>query len=225
MNKIYDDTKNNVFCINTRLLYEQLEVKKRYADWIKIRVKAYGFIEGIDYVKSKKAPDKGRGGDVKSVYYMSTIDMAIALVEREFNSKRNKKPDKNILSELYRIKNNTNNENVKIITVSEKRDEIIFYDMLSKITGLTFLKQYPIDNWKYRLDFYLKGNIIIEYDEEQHSYNSNIESDRERMEYCIKWLRDNENVDDISVIRVKKGEELEGIHNIVVELSKRGLLK
>ena len=224
MNKIYDDIKNNVFCINTRQLHEQLGVGKTYQHWIKARIKSYGFTENVDFISlclNGKSPKGGRPDKT----YISTIDMAIALAEKEFNSKRNKKPDKHILSELYRIKNNTNNENVKIITVSEKRDEIIFYDMLNKITGLTFLKQYPIDNGKYRLDFYLEGSIIIEYDEEQHSYNSNIESDRERMEYCIKWLRDNENIDNISVIRVKKGEELEGIHNIVVELSKRGLLK
>ena len=74
------------FCVNTRQLHEQLGVKKKYADWIKARIKSYRFTENVDFILISPLREikKGRGGDVKSVDYMCTIDMAedLAMVER-----------------------------------------------------------------------------------------------------------------------------------------------
>ena len=74
------------FCVNTRQLHEQLGVKKKYSDWIKMRVESYKFVENVDFILISPLREikKGRGGDVKSVDYMSTIDMAedLAMVER-----------------------------------------------------------------------------------------------------------------------------------------------
>ena len=74
------------FCVNTRQLHEQLGVKKKYSDWIKARIKSYRFTENVDFILISPLREikKGRGGDVKSVDYMCTIDMAedLAMVER-----------------------------------------------------------------------------------------------------------------------------------------------
>ena len=95
-----------------------------------------------------------------------------------------------------------------------------FGDMLKKITGLDWKEQYPIDGGKYRLDFYLENALIVEYDEEQHKYQA--EEDMERIKYCRDWLAtENGEWDDgwrCPVIRVKKGEELEGLNRIILHL-------
>ena len=75
------------FCVNSRDLYDQLGVKKQYADWIKSRMKSYEFISGVDYIMvSPNSEIKGfaTGGDTRSVNYICTIAMAenLALVEK-----------------------------------------------------------------------------------------------------------------------------------------------
>lgn len=75
------------FCVDVRELHFQLGVGKHFADWFKIRVKAYGFIENIDFTMvSPIGETKGFavGGDTRSKNYLLTIGMAenLALVEK-----------------------------------------------------------------------------------------------------------------------------------------------
>ena len=37
-------------CVSARELHEGLEIKSRFNDWIKNRIKKYGFEENIDYI-------------------------------------------------------------------------------------------------------------------------------------------------------------------------------
>ena len=97
------------------------------------------------------------------------------------------------------------------------------------------ISQYPILN--YRIDFFMPElNMIIEYDEEQHKYSK--EEDIKRIKEikaelnkmvvigeplyngCSNepnpWL---EGKDIFSVVRVKKGEEIEGLRNICIEIT------
>ena len=92
--------------------------------------------------------------------------------------------------------------------------------MLDKITGFEWKKQYPIDGGKYKLDFYLEGVLIVEYDEGHHKYQKN--KDLERIIYCRDWLANNEGEGDnwrCPVIRVNEGQELEGLNKIIRHLA------
>ena len=60
--------------VNSREIYEHLEVSTRYNDWIQRAIEKYDFEAGVDYVllKNEKNPEGGR----PSIDYIVTIDMA-----------------------------------------------------------------------------------------------------------------------------------------------------
>ncbi len=77
----------SMLVVDARELHSVLEVGKDFTDWIKNRIKAYGFEEGKDFeLRSPKRGNQteGRGGDRRSVEYCITLDMAkeLAMVER-----------------------------------------------------------------------------------------------------------------------------------------------
>lgn len=97
------------------------------------------------------------------------------------------------------------------------------------------ISQYRILN--YRIDFFMPElNMIIEYDEKQHKYSK--EEDSKRMKEIKSelnrmvvvgeplyngysnepnpWLK---GMDIFSVVRVKKGKEIEGLRNICIEIT------
>lgn len=71
--------------IDARTLHKELGVKKKFADWIKIRIDKYEFIEIDDYKLDfpKKGNQNSHGGDRKSLHYSLTLDMAkeLSMVE------------------------------------------------------------------------------------------------------------------------------------------------
>ena len=215
------------FCIDARSLHKQLKIGTEFAKWIKRRIDKYNFIENEDFIVVWNDTQNNIiefNGNIHNMVrngyrcsYIITIDMAIFLCEKEKFSPKNYK----LIQFLYEVKE----DNVKLIPKGEKRLEYQFGDMLEKITGLNWKKQYPIDGGKYRLDFYLPNVLIVEYDEEHHS--NQLEQDEERMNYCRYWLA-NYNTDGTiryddgwrcPVIRVKKGEELEGLNRIIRHLA------
>ena len=64
----------------------------------------------------------------------------------------------------------------------------------------------------------LEDVLIVEYDEEHHVYQA--EKDHERITYCRNWLSEQKGQDEwrCPVIRVKKGEEMQGINRIIRHL-------
>ena len=77
--------------------------------------------------------------------------------------------------------------------------------------GLTYETEYKIDD--YRVDFYFKNfDLIVEYDENAHKYQ--LEEDLKRQKY-IENKYENEYDRPITFIRVKEGEEFEGIIKII----------
>ena len=72
--------KNGKRAVNARDLYNFLEVKSKFADWIKNRIYEYGFIEFQDFVTFSKNLEIG--GKVKE--YALSIDMAkeLSMVEK-----------------------------------------------------------------------------------------------------------------------------------------------
>jgi phage anti-repressor protein len=72
--------QDNVQTVNARDVWEFLEVKKDFSNWIKDKIKSYDFIEGVDFVRSPNLASKtGSGGHNIKEYYIS-LDMA-ALVK------------------------------------------------------------------------------------------------------------------------------------------------
>lgn len=206
---------NDKGLVSARNLHEFLEVKTRFNDWISGRVKKYEFVENSDFITVIRKKVTAQGNQSEYTDYAITIDMAICLCRVEKFSKKN----------IKAIKYLQNLKNVSIEVIGQKRHEYIFGDMLNKITGFEWESQYSIDGGKYRLDFYLRDILIVEYDEEHHKYQK--KQDEERIRYCRDWLakhdeKGNLKYDDgwrCPVIRVKKGEELEGLNRIIRHLA------
>ena len=89
-----------VNAVNARDIYSFLGVKSKYADWIKLRISKYGFIEDIDYVKTSSQKSEraitGAAEVFTPIEYHLSPDMTkqIAMVENN---------DKGKLVRLYYI--------------------------------------------------------------------------------------------------------------------------
>lgn len=73
--------------VNARELWEFLESKRQFADWMKERIELYGFAQGVDFVQFHKKVN----GSVKPLTeYHLTLDMAkeICMVERNEKGKQ-----------------------------------------------------------------------------------------------------------------------------------------
>lgn len=72
-----------VNAVNARELHRWLGVEVRFNDWIRRRVKEYGFEESTDYYSSLSNRSDGRAGRGRTDYFI-TLDMAkeLAMVER-----------------------------------------------------------------------------------------------------------------------------------------------
>lgn len=74
------------FAVNTRELHESLGSARQYADWIKDRIKKFGFVEGIDYTLVSQICETSTGGTVRFDYIVP-IDIAKELAMVENNDK------------------------------------------------------------------------------------------------------------------------------------------
>lgn len=74
--------QENTQLVDARLLHQKLKSGRQYTDWIKFRIKEYGFKENEDFFASQKNEAK-RGGHNR-VDYLLTLDMAkeLAMLER-----------------------------------------------------------------------------------------------------------------------------------------------
>ena len=235
LSKLINNEFNNNFIVDGEKLCSQLGIRDDFTSWLLANRKSvtgklikYRCVENVDFMRRwTSQKDRFTQEEIKemsshkrSAYgiknkIMLTLNCTIMICEKE--TKRPKSFD--ILKFLYLLKD----DNSKFIVREQPRYEYQFAEMLEKITGLEWEKQYPINGGKYRLDFYLPSTLIVEYDEEQHENQR--EKDLERILYCREWLNSNgelENYNDtwrIPVIRVKKGQELEGIHRIIRHLA------
>lgn len=78
----------NINSVNSRELYENLEVKKRYSDWIKYQITSLGLEENIDYLTNHKKVNRQTLVD-----YIITLDTAkhIAMASRTEKGKEVRK--------------------------------------------------------------------------------------------------------------------------------------
>lgn len=83
-----------VTAVNARDLHDFLGVGRDFSNWIKDRIKAYGFIENVDFVVVQQrlpAKKKGqRGGDRRSFEYLCSKNMAekLSQVEKPLGKRR-----------------------------------------------------------------------------------------------------------------------------------------
>ena len=92
-------SNSTVRLCNARTLHAFMAVQRDFSDWIKGRIRKFGFVEGVDYLlvksgeqvsaelgKNFDSPNRGnqkRGGDRRSIDYHLTLDMAkeLSMVE------------------------------------------------------------------------------------------------------------------------------------------------
>lgn len=69
-------------CVDGRTLHKWLKSGERFADWIKKRIKTYGFVENVDYVSYSVKSEKPQGGRTSREYVL-TLDVAkeLSMVE------------------------------------------------------------------------------------------------------------------------------------------------
>lgn len=85
MNELIKVTQNNngEQLVNAKDLHDFLQVKSKFADWIKNRIKKYGFIENVDYTTISKNLENGG----REVEYIITLSVAKELSMVENNSR------------------------------------------------------------------------------------------------------------------------------------------
>jgi phage anti-repressor protein len=76
--------------VNARELHSFLEVGRYFANWIKIRIDKYGFVEGEDFTVISRLPNSASGNRGATKEYFITLDMAkeLAMVERNEKGKQ-----------------------------------------------------------------------------------------------------------------------------------------
>lgn len=96
---------------------------------------------------------------------------------------------------------------------SRTRHEDSFSSMLNEfLSDEKIIREFPIAG--KRIDFYIpEYSLAIEYDEEQHFSKDSKEKDFERWSVIQSYIT-SELEDPMSLIRVKKGEEIRGLSNI-----------
>lgn len=80
---------SEVNAVDARELHEFLESRQQFGDWIKKRIKQYGFAKGIDFTRFHKTM-KANNTNINTKEYYLTIDMAkeLAMVERNDKGKQ-----------------------------------------------------------------------------------------------------------------------------------------
>ena len=203
-----DTNDKGVNCVSARELHKGLEIGTEFKDWIR-RMLKYGFVENEDYIAIAQKKKTTQGNMTTYKDYIITIDMARKLCRINGSEKA-----EIIYKYLYEYLDNRN----EIFVVKPPRREFEFGEMLEKVTGFHFIRQYPMCNNKYRIDFILEdATLMVEYDEEYHETENQKRKDEKRIEECRQWLKENVFFEDWNcpVIRVKKGYELEGLREII----------
>ncbi|MCI8655600.1 MAG: hypothetical protein HFJ48_07055 [Clostridia bacterium] len=81
---IYENEKSEKL-VNARELYEKLQSKQEFANWIKNRIRKYGFLENQDFIRFDKfiKGDKKGYGNKKIIEYYLNLDTAkeITMIE------------------------------------------------------------------------------------------------------------------------------------------------
>jgi phage anti-repressor protein len=123
--------------VNARELWEALESKQEFANWIKDRVEKYGFTEGGDYlIILSNNNERGR----PKQEYVLTLDVAkeIAMVENN---------DKGRMIRRYFIEAEKRYRELKLIRARSKAERRLFTDIIKEILPETEHKAWMYKNF------------------------------------------------------------------------------
>ena len=208
---LFNFKRNNdgTVAVSGRELHRGLEINTPYPKWIN-RMFAYGFEENTDYITNRQKIPIANGGYQLIDDHIMTLDMSKAICSRQ--------ETKGTQGKIYKYLLSISGSDKEVVHLKEIRKEFKFSKMLKTLTGIQWVEQYSIDGGKYRLDFYTDNGLIVEYDEKHHKYQT--DKDNERMEYCLNWISEQNLIKhgecySPAVIRVKEGEELEGLKRIL----------
>lgn len=133
--------ESNEQIVSGRELYEFLEVKTKYKDWIKRKIEKYGFIENIDYITVAQKRATAQGNETTYNEHILKLSMAKELAMLENNEKGKQarlyfikceeeyKKQKQVTfsrKELLQLKViNANTENERMLALSNYEDEYV----------------------------------------------------------------------------------------------------
>lgn len=105
--------ESNEQIVSGRELYEFLEVKTRYNDWIERKIQKYGFIENIDFITITQKRVTAQGNETTYNEHILKLSMAKELAMLENNEKGKQ-------ARLYFIKCEEEYKKQKQVTFSKK---------------------------------------------------------------------------------------------------------
>jgi len=151
--------------VNARDVYDFLDVKQEFANWIKGRIKKYVFTEGEDYVcLTKMSSKEGSGGHNIKEYYI-TLKMAKHLGMIQNNPKGKQIRDyfiqcEKTLKQFYKKQSNIEwkiARSQSILPQLEKSDTIKVFIEYAEAQGSTHSKTYYINIQKMEYDALFEG--------------------------------------------------------------------
>ncbi len=116
--------ENNEQLVSAKELHEFLEVKSKFADWIKNRIEKYGFEENQDFVTVSKNLENGG----REIDYILKLDTAKELAMAENNEKKEKK--------MELMKKDLIMTSLEIAEITEKRHDHVLRDIREEIASL-----------------------------------------------------------------------------------------
>ncbi len=122
--------------VNARELWQWLESKQEFANWIKDRI-AFGFVEGKDYLIKLSNRSDGKAGKPKTDYII-TIRMAqhLGMIERS---------EKGMQIRDYFIEAEKRYRELQLIRTRSKAERRLFTDILRDV-----LPESPNKKWAYK---------------------------------------------------------------------------
>ncbi len=171
--------------VNARDLWEWLESKQRFADWIKDKLR-HGFEESKNYsiieydVHGNLIPSPtfinptNQQTRIHKRDYILNLDCALAIVRAERYGK-----NKHELVKLL-----ANHETKEIIIAKERVEFVFGREIVENLfSDYAIYPQFPVFGGEYYIDWYVPElNIAIEFDEKPHSSSKMKELDNVRQE-------------------------------------------
>lgn len=207
--------------VDARELYEFLEVKKQFTDWIKPKIKDYGFIINTDFYPTKYIATNGR--EIET--YIMTIDMAkeLCMLSQTHKGKEARKYfiecEKKAKQSMFKLPNFENpleaaeawiNEyKAKMLlaeTLEQNKEKIEFYDTVVDAKGASSMskvaKALDLGIGRNKLFAFLRDESILQEDNEP--YQKYITSGYFRV-VMYKYLSGNQYITHYKTLVTNKG--------------------
>lgn len=159
MKEIKITEKDGIQTVNARELWEELESKRKYADWIKDKIESNFFTQNIDYTVFHNfvKDDTAFGGKRKAIDYFISIDMAKELCMLE-NTEKGREVRKYFIECERRLKETNKPMSIEEMTktvlkyyeektkeleskIEEDKPKVEFFDKFSNAEGLATIQQ------------------------------------------------------------------------------------